>query len=237
MCQHQPQYPRSWAPVIASVTARRGRENGAYLRTLLARKQPEFARALALAERELARRNTAESASGRRDSGEFGRMGTAHARLHSGRACLLGSRPDVHADRVQPADVGRSDARPPSGQRDRGNCAPSLAHPPSAVECQRSQASCPSAGVAVHRSGPDGCHRDRDGAGADPYRSQRWRELGLQAWPTMCSRRQQAPDLVKLRLIVPLDSSLRRSVGWIRQSRTCGRGGVCTVNLSWRGSC
>jgi hypothetical protein len=91
MCQHQPQCPRSSASVIASAAARRGRENGAYVRTLLARKQPEFARALALAEWELARRNTAKSASGRRDSREFGRTGTAHARLHSGRACLLGS--------------------------------------------------------------------------------------------------------------------------------------------------
>jgi hypothetical protein len=41
--------------VIASATARRERENCAYVRVLLARKQPELARALALAERELAR--------------------------------------------------------------------------------------------------------------------------------------------------------------------------------------
>jgi hypothetical protein len=45
--------------VIASATDRRERENCAFVRSLLARKQPEFARALALAlaERELARRD------------------------------------------------------------------------------------------------------------------------------------------------------------------------------------
>ena len=43
--------------VIASVTARREQENCAYVRVLLARKQPEFARALALAEHVLARQD------------------------------------------------------------------------------------------------------------------------------------------------------------------------------------
>jgi hypothetical protein len=43
--------------VIASVTARKERENCAYVRVLLARKQSEFARALALAEQELARQD------------------------------------------------------------------------------------------------------------------------------------------------------------------------------------
>jgi hypothetical protein len=41
--------------VIASTTAHKARENCRYVRTLLARKQPEFSRALAAAERELAR--------------------------------------------------------------------------------------------------------------------------------------------------------------------------------------
>lgn len=67
MCQYQPQCPQSWKPdrlaaqieddtelVIASLTARRERENCGYVRTLLARKQPQFARALAFAEQELA---------------------------------------------------------------------------------------------------------------------------------------------------------------------------------------
>ena len=40
--------------VTASVTAQRARENRDYVRTLLARKQPEFARALISAEQELA---------------------------------------------------------------------------------------------------------------------------------------------------------------------------------------
>jgi hypothetical protein len=57
MCQHQPRSPQSrererLAP--APVTARRMRENREYVRTLLARKQPEFARALAVAEQEIA---------------------------------------------------------------------------------------------------------------------------------------------------------------------------------------
>jgi len=39
---------------IASVAAQRARENRDYVRTLLARKQPEFARALTSAEQELA---------------------------------------------------------------------------------------------------------------------------------------------------------------------------------------
>lgn len=52
MCQYQPQCPQSWKPdrlaaqieddtelVIASLTARRERENCGYVRTLLARKQ------------------------------------------------------------------------------------------------------------------------------------------------------------------------------------------------------
>ena len=39
---------------IASVAAQRARENRDYVRTLLARKQPEFARALISAEQELA---------------------------------------------------------------------------------------------------------------------------------------------------------------------------------------
>ena len=53
MCQHQPRCPQSWEPVIGSVAARRARENCDYVRTLLARKQPEFARALTSAEQEL----------------------------------------------------------------------------------------------------------------------------------------------------------------------------------------
>ena len=40
--------------VIASTTTHQARENCRYVRTLLARKQPEFAHALAAAERELA---------------------------------------------------------------------------------------------------------------------------------------------------------------------------------------
>lgn len=39
---------------VTSVAARRARENRDYVRTLLARKQPEFARALTSAEQELA---------------------------------------------------------------------------------------------------------------------------------------------------------------------------------------
>lgn len=57
MCQQQPRRPQSrerdrLAP--APVTARRMRENREYVRALLARKQPEFARALAVAEQEIA---------------------------------------------------------------------------------------------------------------------------------------------------------------------------------------
>jgi len=57
MCQHQPRRPQSRARdrlAPAPVTARRMRENRDYVRTLLARKQPEFARALAAVEQEIA---------------------------------------------------------------------------------------------------------------------------------------------------------------------------------------
>jgi hypothetical protein len=57
MCQHQPRSPQSRERdrlALAPVAARRMRENRDYVRTLLARKQPEFARALAAAEQEIA---------------------------------------------------------------------------------------------------------------------------------------------------------------------------------------
>ena len=55
MCQRQPRCPQREPDRFAagSITAWRMRENRAYVRTLLAQKQPEFARVLAAAEQEL----------------------------------------------------------------------------------------------------------------------------------------------------------------------------------------
>jgi len=77
--------------VIASVTARRERENCAYVRVLLARKQPEFARALALAEQALARQDVASCSGSLTTSRALGCLLLSGTRLRPGQEFVVPS--------------------------------------------------------------------------------------------------------------------------------------------------